>query len=78
VRCARPETPTSTQNPFKNDPEPRGGPAKMVRVLFGRSRGGAFLRRGDLRGWARYVFLDESRHAGDCLYVRGLRKLSGC
>lgn len=53
--------------------------ADAVGILVGRNGGGRFLRRGDLTGWAHYVFLDDSveRHPYNCRYVRALRFLRG-
>lgn len=48
-------------------------------ILFSPGQGGRFIAQRDVRGWARWVFLDESpeRHPFNCRYVRTLRALRG-
>lgn len=59
------------------------GPVKFAAdawaILFSAGQGGHYLARRDLRGWARYVFLDDSvgRHPYNCRYVRMLRFVRG-
>ena len=51
--------------------------ADAVDILTGPDKGGRFLAKGDVAGWARYVFLDDSdeRHPYNCRYVRMLRSM---
>lgn len=50
----------------------RGNGAVFATAL--RSEGAGFLRRGDLAGWFRWVFLDLDRHADDCKWAATLRR----
>jgi hypothetical protein len=68
-------------NPPRRDRRHRfaGFTLDAVNILTGPTKGGRFLAARDYRGWARYVFLDDSaeRHRFNCRYVRMLRAVRG-